>query len=174
MESTSDNDHQHRKQWPINIPWQVVKCEKSKVGVGRGLEGPYASMSVCVYMCESVRRRQAVTGGETVLQSSREMARKISPWGWCGGPAHYLWKQMSPVGRSSDTARLILRVLPLLSLHLPLSLPFYDEYFICFYFIRSLGPVRARGSWGRKIYIHTSSCFLNKNSHSLQKTSAPD
>lgn len=34
MESTSDNDHQHCKQWPINIPWQVVKCEKGEMGVG--------------------------------------------------------------------------------------------------------------------------------------------
>lgn len=186
MESTGDNDHQHCKQWPINIPWQVVKCEKIKVGVGQGFEGLYASMCVractclcvCIHMCESVRQREAVTWGETVLQSSREMVRKISPWGWCGGPTRYLWKQMSPVGRSSDMPQLILRVLfpcflsifPCFLSILPFLVPLRWVFYLCFVLsdhLQKWGP----GMSGGERFIHTHLFLLfNENSHSMQET----
>lgn len=89
--------------------------EKARWGLGKGLRDcmwacvcVYVRASTCV--SQSDREREAVTRGETMLQSSREMVRKISPWGWRGGPTRYLWKQMSPVGRSSDMPQLILRV----------------------------------------------------------------
>lgn len=94
---------------------------------------------VCVFMCVhphvwvSQTEREPVTRGEMMLQRSREMVRKISPWGWCGGPTRYLWKQMSPVGRSSDMPQLILRVcLPYFPLYLPFSHSFKMSFYLSF------------------------------------------
>lgn len=70
MESTSDNDHQHCKQWPINISWQVVKCEKGNVGAGQGFEDVFMCAHPHVRVGQT--EREAGTWGETVLQSSRE------------------------------------------------------------------------------------------------------
>lgn len=114
-------------------------------------------LCMCVHMCESVRHREreAVTRGETVLQSSREMVRKISPWGWYGGPTHYLWKQMSPVGQSSDMPQLILRVCFLYFLSIfPFSCSFKMSILSENCFIRSLAAVKARDNH-RERFIYT-------------------
>lgn len=168
MESNGDNDHQHCKQWPINIHWQVVKCEKSKVGVGRGgltdclclcsHVRVWVCVWVCVHMCESGRNTRCVWVAE-------KWGGRYLPGDDAVGSTLPWKKQMSPNGQSSEAPQFVLRVLFILLI--PLRWGVFFPPALCF--IRSFEEVRAGNNWGIQIYAHVFLPF-NENSHSLQET----
>lgn len=143
MESSSDNDHQHCKQWPINIPWQVVKCQNAQVGAGRA----FLREDLCVHVCVFEHVRVYVFAS-TYVQGSEQ---------WWGRPPR---DDMVVPGFRRASAH-FKSSLPLFSLSI---FPLKMSILSAFCFIRSLAEVRPK----RRVYIHLFLLF-NENSHSAQE-----
>lgn len=126
--------------------------ERRGGGWARGLRD---CMFVCASTCvnQSDRIKAAVTWGETALQSSREMVRKISPWGMMWWADTLPLKTNVPCGSEFKHASAHFKSLPPLhSLDLPSPHFPFSFYQLCL--IWSLAAERARR------HIYTLACFL--------------